>query len=1198
MLIVNISSVGSALALVLTEGVSLAIPNFMSMMIDFVNKKDMSVHLIQNGYTLTAIVFVAQVLVALTTALNLTINRRIDQYLQSLLSYAIYVKSFKLSAKSRAEFPEGKIMTMINNDIRQISTLFTSLSQVIIIPVTITFTLYFLFRYIGHSLWYGIGVVLFSGLISVLTGPIVGKFIGEFIGAQDHRLSTIRDMLMGIRMVKFRVMEDFFEKKALDARSVQIAALRKVLTALGVTQSLIGSVPTIVAVVTFSIYSLSNPMDPAVLFPSISFFGLLTQPLHLIYNVIMAVSQGIISLRRVASILEAEELDISIDDDKENVGSVCTKGATWKWIVSDDEAAPKPQAEEEKESKSLDDKKDIKESDNEESESFQLKNVSLDIKPGTTIGLIGTVGMGKSSLFSALLREMQLVSGEVNIKGKIAYCSQKPWIMAGTVEQNILFGQELDTERLDLAIKSAGMTRDLEILPDGVKTQLGENGISLSGGQKARVALARAFYSDSDIYFLDCPLAALDSKVSKEVFNNGILQLLENKTVILATHNLSLLPQLDEVMVIDEGSIIESGTYEDLRKNENSRLSSLISNYDEHADSEHQSEDEETKVVTESASEKKEESNGPFEEEEKNKGGINFETYNRVAKAIGVPLIIISILAALSQLGASIASPLWLAHWSSSTNSGDSFYLVWYSTIGAFNVLAFLILFLVAILIGIKLVKYLHDGALKGLLRAPVAFFDANPVGRMINRMSTDVMQLDFSVPTVFLNLIGNIIGCLVLVILVSQASIYLVGVFFLLSIPCYFLFYLYKPANLELKRLTAISRSPLDSWTSETFTGLATIRAYNSTSIWIKRQQELIDLALVPSFMYSSLSIWLNLRLSLLSVFITVTVMLVGTEASAVGLALAYTSDISQAVSGLLTFLGVFEAEFNSIERLLHYTLDLPKEPAALLPTDPKGDWPAKGAVQLENLSIAYPSKPDHLVIKNLTLDVEPGQNVGVVGRTGSGKSTLVSSLFRIINDYTGKIIIDGIEISQLGISTLRRGLYMIPQEPTLFEGTIRSNIDWKGIYSDDKLWDALDICGLKSYVSGLPDGLDHKVDGEGGNMSVGQKQLLCIVGAVLENPKVVVFDESTSALDGEADNVIQKLISVNLKSSTVITIAHRLNTIASYDRVLVLDQGNMVEFDSPKNLLLNKDSLFYELSEATGPSNFAIIKSLASIE
>ncbi|KAJ2997146.1 hypothetical protein HDV02_005825 [Globomyces sp. JEL0801] len=1144
-------NVGSALALVLTEGVSLAIPNFMSMMIDFVNKKDMSVHLIQNGYTLTAIVFVAQVLVALTTALNLTINRRIDQYLQSLLSYAIYVKSFKLSAKSRAEFPEGKIMTMINNDIRQISTLFTSLAQVIIIPVTITFTLYFLFRYIGHSLWYGIGVVLFSGLISVLTGPIVGKFIGEFIGAQDHRLSTIRDMLMGIRMVKFRVMEDFFEKKALDARSVQIAALRKVLTALGVTQSLIGSVPTIVAVVTFSIYSLSNPMDPAVLFPSISFFGLLTQPLHLIYNVIMAVSQGIISLRRVASILEAEELDISIDDDKENVGSVCTKGATWKWIVSDDEAAPKPQAEEEKESKSLDDKKDIKESDNEESESFQLKNVSLDIKPGTTIGLIGTVGMGKSSLFSALLREMQLVSGE----------------------QNILFGQELDTERLDLAIKSAGMTRDLEILPDGVKTQLGENGISLSGGQKARVALARAFYSDSDIYFLDCPLAALDSKVSKEVFNNGILQLLENKTVILATHNLSLLPQLDEVMVIDEGSIIESGTYEDLRKNENSRLSSLISNYDEHADSEHQSEDEETKVVTESASEKKEESNGPFEEEEKNKGGINFETYNRVAKAIGVPLIIISILAALSQLGASIASPLWLAHWSSSTNS--------------------VILFLVAILIGIKLVKYLHDGALKGLLRAPVAFFDANPVGRMINRMSTDVMQLDFSVPTVFLNLIGNIIGCLVLVILVSQAS-----VFFLLSIPCYFLFYLYKPANLELKRLTAISRSPLDSWTSETFTGLATIRAYNSTSIWIKRQQELIDLALVPSFMYSSLSIWLNLRLSLLSVFITVTVMLVGTEASAVGLALAYTSDISQAVSGLLTFLGVFEAEFNSIERLLHYTLDLPKEPAALLPTDPKGDWPAKGAVQLENLSIAYPSKPDHLVIKNLTLDVEPGQNVGVVGRTGSGKSTLVSSLFRIINDYTGKITIDGIEISQLGISTLRRGLYMIPQEPTLFEGTIRSNIDWKGIYSDDKLWDALDICGLKSYVSGLPDGLDHKVDGEGGNMSVGQKQLLCIVGAVLENPKVVVFDESTSALDGEADNVIQKLISVNLKSSTVITIAHRLNTIASYDRVLVLDQGNMVEFDSPKNLLLNKDSLFYELSEATGPSNFAIIKSLASIE
>ncbi|KAI8892771.1 hypothetical protein BC833DRAFT_545290, partial [Globomyces pollinis-pini] len=615
--------VGSALALVITQAVSLAIPNFMSMMIDFVNKKDMSKHLIQNGYTLTAIVFVGQVVVALSTALNLTINRRIGQYLQSLLSYAIYVKSFKLSAKSRAEFSEGTIMTMINNDIAQVSKLFTSFSQIIIIPMTVAFTLYFLFLYIGNSLWFGIGVVLFSGLLSVLTGPIVGKFFGQFIAAQDRRLSIIRDMLMGIRMVKYRVMETFFQTKTLEARNVQVSAVKKVLFTLGVTQSFIMSIPTIVAVVTFSIYSLSNPMDPAIIFPAISFFQLLTLPLNLIYEVIMDVSQGMISVRRITSMLDAEELDLSIEDDKEKIGSIVAKNATWKWIVPPFEDDESDQVEQkESSSTDLDEKQTLEQLEteqkvNEKPNSFQLKNISLDIKPGTTVGLIGSVGMGKSSLFSALLKEMELISGKLNISGKIAYCSQKPWIMAGTVEQNILFGQPLDMERLNLAIKNAGMTRDLEILPDGIKTQLGENGISLSGGQKARVALARAFYSDSDIYLLDCPLAALDSKVSKEVFNNGILQYLKNKTVILATHNLSLLPQLDAVMVMDNGTIIESGTFEELRKNEKSRLSSLIANYDD-ASSVDDSDEEDTKV--DGGSDKAENENpGPFEEEEKNK---------------------------------------------------------------------------------------------------------------------------------------------------------------------------------------------------------------------------------------------------------------------------------------------------------------------------------------------------------------------------------------------------------------------------------------------------------------------------------------------------------------------------------------------------------------------------------------------------
>ena len=410
-----------------------------------------------------------------------------------------------------------------------------------------------------------------------------------------------------------------------------------------------------------------------------------------------------------------------------------------------------------------------------------------------------------------------------------------------------------------------------------------------------------------------------------------------------------------------------------------------------------------------------------------------------------------------------------------------------------------------------------------------------------------------------------------------------------------------FQRSNIELKRFEATNKSPLYAHVSETLGGIATLKAFGVEMSFVSKQRDLMDYSNGPSFLRLMAGVWMSLRLGIISASITFLLAILGTtsaiEASLVGLALVYALAFANSLGLLLFSSTQLENEFNAVERLQYYCKELPEEAEMTLPTDvPADQWPTEGRILLTNISLAYPSNPDNLILKDLSVEFKAGENVGVVGRTGSGKSTLMNALFRIIELKGGKIEIDGKDISNLGLSTLRKAMQIIPQEPVLFSGNIRQNMDVEGLYDDESIWSSLERVGLKKFVESLPEKLDAPVVENGDNLSVGQRQLVCLGRAILCRPKILIMDEATASVDAEADLKIQESIKLYFQDTTVISIAHRLNTISDFDRVLVLADGRKEEFDSPHNLLENPASLFCQLAEATGKSNFEVLRAAAA--
>lgn len=854
-----------------------------------------------------------------------------------------------------------------------------------------------------------------------------------------------------------------------------------------------------------------------------------------------------------------------------------------------------------------------------------LKNISCSIERGSLVAVVGPVGCGKSSFLSAILGEMESIggskvymppcSGEEPKNDVISYCSQSPWVINDTLRGNILFGRIYDEERYQNVVQACALVDDILVLPAGDMTEIGERGINLSGGQKARVSLARAMYSrDSRLILLDDPLSAVDAHVGEHLFNEAITgEVCKGATRVLVTHHVHFLPRCDSVIVLEKGMIKHSGAYHDLvamgvdfagainiaKKENGSDAVSENSADGDGTDGKSGGEEATGKGGDSSTADKlKKAGEKLVEDEEKNEGSVEGSNYAHYAKAGGV--IAFFSLFFIQGIGrtSEIMAIFWLSFWAEATANAaldqTTVDTVWYLNIfAAFSMGGVLCLTLRALAMAVhrlKASRQLHENLTKSILRAPVAFFDVTPIGRILNRFAADMDKIDLELTQSLGQAISSIFSILGAVSAIIAAT---KGTLLVALAPIGYFYYViqkwFRKSSTELQRLANIAGSPLFSDFSQVLSGTSTIRAYGKETRFFSNCQHSFDRFNALYLTIQQANCWLGLRLDVIggSIGAIIGGIALATNDSKfipagwVGLALSYAIEITGYLKHGVRMIAQVEAEMNSVERVLYYSKNVESEAASETKDDPKpSEWPSKGEIQIQDASMRYRDGP--LVLKKISVSFKGGEKIGVVGRTGSGKSSLMSALFRIteIEPDGGKILIDGVDIASIGLISLRLNLSIIPQDPVMFSNTIRYNLDPFEEKSEYELWEVLEKVQLAETIAVLPGGLDEQVAEGGENFSQGQRQLLCIARSLLRKPQILVMDEATASIDNATDAGIQEMIRENFASATVLTIAHRLNTIMDSDRILVLDDGHVAEFDTP-SALISRGGIFASMVE-----------------
>jgi ATP-binding cassette subfamily C (CFTR/MRP) protein 1 len=865
-----------------------------------------------------------------------------------------------------------------------------------------------------------------------------------------------------------------------------------------------------------------------------------------------------------------------------------------------------------------------------------LRNITTHIQPGSLVAVVGSVGSGKSSLLSAMLGEMESIGGskvyaprdesEKEMLGFASYCTQSPWIVNNTLRGNILFGRPFDEDRYTEILRVCALLDDIAVLPAGDQTEIGERGINLSGGQKARVSLARAMYSnETRLLLMDDPLSAVDSHVGEHLFTQAISgDFAKGKTRILVTHHVHVLSRCDFVIVMDNGTIKHQGKYQELLDRGVDFAGAVDVSKIQKDDSE--GGDENADAITKS---NKKKSSGKGEDkaaqktaganllskEEREEGDVATDAYLQYMKAGGYCIAILTVFIQFMGRGFEVGSSFWLATWADKmqeaevlgtpfTSEETSYYVGIFGLLGLLSILALGFRGIFLAIHRLKASQKLHDGLTDAVLRAPISFFDVTPIGRVLNRFAADMDKLDLELTQTIsqgINTIAQVVGALGAILVATK------GTFIIPLIPLGFVYYLvqkwFRKTSTELQRVTNVANSPIFADFSQTLSGTSSIRAFGVQDGFFSKCKQSFDNMNASYILVQLASYWLSLRLDVLGGFIGMFIGIVGVgtlsfgfiPAGWLGLALSYSIEVTSYLKYGVQMIARLEADMSSVERILHYTENIEPEALDVIPEkDPaSGSWPTNGEIELSNASMRYRDGP--LVLKDLSFTVKGGEKIGVCGRTGSGKSSLMIALFRISEvEKDGHINIDGVNIGEIGTAALRLNISIIPQDPVMFSNTIRYNLDPFGSMSDEELWDVLKKVEMAEAIAQLPKGLDDIVAEGGENFSQGQRQLLCIARSLLRRPKILVMDEATASIDNETDATIQRMIRENFEDATVLTIAHRLNTIMDSDRILVLDDGHIAELDTPENLLAKESGHFKAMVEKSKAAHNDVIEDL----
>ncbi|XP_041776322.1 multidrug resistance-associated protein 1 isoform X3 [Anopheles merus] len=1139
--------------------------------------------------------------------------------IRTALISAIYRKALIISNSARKGSTVGEIVNLMAVDAQRFMDLTTYINMIWSAPLQIGLALYFLWQILGPSVLAGLAVMIILIPVNGVIANMIKTLQIKQMKNKDERVKLMNEVLSGIKVLKLYAWEPSFEQQILKIRDKEVKVLKSAAYLNAGTSFIWSCAPFLVSLVTFATYVLvdeNNVLDASTAFVSLSLFNILRFPLSMLPMLISNMVQTSVSVNRINTFLNQEELDPdNVQHDEKESSPLLIENGVFSWG----------------------------------GEETTLKNINVRVEKNQIVAVVGTVGSGKSSLLSAFLGEMDKISGRVNTLGRIAYVSQQAWIQNATLKDNILFGKPMDQRRYARVIEACALKPDIEMLPGGDMTEIGEKGINLSGGQKQRVSLARAVYNDADVYFLDDPLSAVDSHVGKHIFEQviGPSGLLAKKTRVLVTHGITYLPNTDKIFVLREGEISESGTYQELMDKKGAFAEFLIQHLQEVSEEEEDLDEIKQQLEnsvggeellnqlkrsnskrsrSESTSEtgsvkdisrqnsttdsntslrRRTSEKAPevaktklIEQEKSETGSVKWEVYKHYLKSIGLTLSVATVILNMIFQGFSIGSNLWLSRWSTDDTAGNDtsrrdMYLGVYGAFGAGQVMASFACSLSFALGALAAAREMHVLLLRYVLHWPMELFDTTPLGRVLNRFSKDVDVLDNTLPQVLRSCLMMLFVVVATLVVISISTPIFAAVIVPIGILYYAVQRFYVATSRQLKRLESVSRSPIYSHFGETIQGVQTIRAYSVQDRFILESDEKVDgnqLCYCPSIIANR---WLAVRLEMVGNLIILFAALfavLGREtmnAGLVGLSVSYALQITQTLNWLVRMTSDVETNIVAVERIKEYG-ETKQEAAWELPnsTLPR-DWPEQGMVEFRDFQVRYREGLE-LVLRGISFTVNGGEKVGIVGRTGAGKSSLTLALFRIIESAGGSIVIDGQDISQLGLHALRSRLTIIPQDPVLFSGTLRINLDPFNAHSDDDIWKALEHAHLKSFVKGLTAGINHEVTEGGENLSVGQRQLICLARALLRKTKVLILDEATAAVDLETDDLIQRTIRTEFKDCTVLTIAHRLNTIMDSDKVIVLDKGQIVEFAPPAELLQSKNSAFYSMAKDAGLVKF----------
>jgi ATP-binding cassette subfamily C (CFTR/MRP) protein 1 len=1096
-------------------------------------------------------------------------------------------------------------------------------------PIQICIVLVVLCINIGYSALSGFALI-------TIAVPLLARAIKSLFKRRkainkvtDQRVSLTQEIISSVRFVKFFGWETSFLERLRELRSREIRKIQVLLAIRNAINSASMSMPVFASMLSFITYSLtSHNLEPARIFSSLALFNSLRMPLNLAPLVLSQVTDAHASIGRIQEFLLAEEQEETVEWDEQMEDAIEVQHASFTWERSathDKEGAGVFQSKNEmkaardahkREKKAEKAQKAAKKNGSDDNlsedtqvEPFKLTDLDFTVKRNELIAIIGTVGSGKSSVLAALAGDMRKTSGKVKMGASRAFCPQYAWIQNASLKENILFGKPEEPDWYNKVVDACALRPDLQILPDGDLTEIGERGMTLSGGQKQRLNIARAIYFDADIILMDDPLSAVDAHVGRHIMDNAICGIMKDKCRILATHQLHVLNRCDRIIWMQEdGRIGSIDTFDNLMR-DSADFRQLMASTAQEDDLEktakgHDEDEAEDGKKSAKKMPKPKHAAGLMQQEERQVKSVKWGVWAAYIKAAGSPFAwpLVVMFLVLAN-GANIATSLWLSYWTSNKfRLSMGGYIGVYAAFG-FSQSALMFSFATVLSIsGTNASKTLLQRAMQRVLRAPMSFFDTTPLGRITNRFSKDVDSMDNNLTDamrMYFITLTMILSVFILIIVYFHYFAIALGPLFIIFL---FASNYYRASAREMNRHEAVLRSHVFARFGESVSGTSSIRAYGLQKYFKQRLRDAIDDMDSAYFLTFANQRWLSTRLDAIgNLLVFTTGILVVTSRfnvspSIAGLVLSFVLAIVQMIQFTVRQLAEVENKMNATERIHYYGSELAEEaPLKLRPVE--DSWPQAGSIDFDNVQMKYRAELP-LVLQGLSMHVKGGERIGIVGRTGAGKSSIMSALFRLTELSGGQIRIDGIDISTVGLHDLRSRLAIIPQDPTLFKGTIRSNLDPFHEHTDLELWSALRKANLvgaetdhaerppTSDTTGEAAGrihLDSIVDEEGLNFSLGQRQLMALARALVRDSRIIVCDEATSSVDFETDRKIQETMATGFKGKTLLCIAHRLKTIIHYDRICVMDVGKIAELDEPIRLY-DQGGIFRGMCDKSG--------------